>query len=253
MSDQGQVGIIPTKCTTSRPCNRWRSCARCARRRQAKIADAVANLENRVGNLRWHILYPDQPGADALRTVRANWLAAAAPTGAVWTVEQSQKNGALHCNIITPTGSNHEPVNAHHWQQAIIGDVRAVGAYISKQRQMPKNEDYSGRLYGTAGQIWQILANQKQYPAVAAAATQYALDSHAMIEHAASRLIDARELQRRKWVAEARQSEKAKELTKDEYKTIASRWLPDLLEWKDKHREKSSLELAREFMIREGT
>lgn len=253
MSDQGQAGIIERKCSKSRPCRCWRTCHFCARRRQAKIADAVANLSERVGSLRWHILYPNRPGADALRAVRANWLEAAAPAGAIWTVEQSQKTGALHCNIIAPSSSNHEPLHAHHWQQIITGNPRAVGAYIAKQRQMPTAAAFDGRLYGTAGQLWNVLANQTQYPAVAAAAAQYAIDSHAMLEHAASLKLDPSELQRRKWAAEAQAETKAKEKTKDEYRAIASRWLPDILEWQEKNRPRTDLERDREFMQREGT
>jgi len=252
MSDQGQAAILPPKCSKSRPCNRWRVCHFCARRRQAKIADAVANLADRVGNLRWHILYPNQQGADALRAVRANWLEAAAPEGAVWTVEQSRKTGTLHCNIITPAETLHTPTAAAYWQQTITGNVRNVGAYIAKREQMPDPAAYSGRLYGTAGQLWSILTNQKQYPAVAAAAAQYAIDSHTMLEHAASLKLDPRELQRRKWAAEAHTATKAKEKTKDEYRTIASRWLPDLLDWKEQNRPKSQLEITRAFMQREG-
>lgn len=241
------------RCHPSRPCNRWRTCARCARRRQAKIADAAERLFTHTGQLRWHILYPHAPGADALRAVRENWLRAAAPAGAIWTVEQSRKTGALHCNIITPADCTATPRAAEHWQQLIQGDPRAVGAYIAKRRQMPEPAAYGGRLYGTTGQLWQILAGQTQYPAVAAAAAQYAIDSEAMMQRAAFLRLPPGEQQRRLWLIKAYEDRQKAEPTRDEYRAIAAKWLPDLLEWKEKIRPKTDLELDREFCKRESS
>lgn len=251
MSELDKADSTPAKCSPSRPCNRFRVCARCARRRQAKIADAVSNLESRIGQLRWHILYPLAPGADALRAVRADWLRAAQPEGAIWTVEQSRKTGALHCNIITPAGSNHEPANAHHWNQTITGDVRAVGAYIAKQRQMPSPAAYSGKIYGTAGQLWHILANQRQYPAVAAAAAQYAIDSLAMLDQTIAHLKPNSKRSIAEHNAHFDRLKNTNPQTKDDFRAIAARWLPDLLDWKEQNRPRSQLEIARDFMNRE--
>lgn len=253
MSEQDGANHTGATCAPSRPCHRWRTCARCARRRQAQIADAVERLTNETGQLRWHILYPHTLGQAELRKVRTDWLKEAAPEGAVWTIEQSKKTGALHCNIITPASITHIPRAANHWQQIIQGDVRAVGAYIGKRSQMPRSEDYSGRLYGTSGQLWQILASQKQYPVVAAAATQFAIDSHAMIEHAASLRLSQSQLNERKWAHLKREKIAAAIMPMEEARRIAAKWLPDLLIWKEKNRTKSSLEIAQEFCQREGT
>jgi len=198
----------------------------------------VENLASHIGNLRWHILYPNQLGADALRAVRSDWLHSAKPLGAVWTIEHSKKTNALHCNIITPAGSLHEPANAHHWTQLVQGNPRHVGAYIGKRHQMPSTDDYTGRLWGTAGQIWNLLANQKHDPLVAAAAAQYAIDSHAMLSHAASLTLTESEKNRRKWHTEEIAAEKAKQKTPEEYREIAARWIPDLLDFKRRNAPK---------------
>ena len=252
MSELDEANNIPAKCLPSRPCHRWRTCARCARRRQANVANAVDQLGRLSGTLSWHILYPNDPGPDALRASRSSWLRAARPSGAIWTVEQSRKTGALHCNIITPAGSLHEPVNAHHWQQIITGNPRHVGAYIAKPGQIPKQADYSGRLYGTAGQIWHLLAEQTTHPAVAAAAAQYAIDSMAMRDRAVQCLVRTklRSIDEHNAFFDGQRNQPPQ--TKEDYRAIAARWLPDLLEWKEQNRPKNSLDLAREFMQREG-
>lgn len=252
MASTAEADFTPTKCYPSRPCNRWRTCARCARRRQAKIADAVADLNNRVGRLRWHIMYPHTIGPDALRAVRADWLRTTAPAGAIWTIEQSKKTGSLHLNMITAAEIDQPPKNANHWHQTITGDVRNVGAYIAKKGQMPHPEDYSGNLYGRAGQLWNILANQKQNPAIAAAAAQYAINSAAMLDRAAQLQNTQRQKTYEELKAEYDKINAQPEPTKAEYRAIAARWLPDLLDWKDKIRPRSQLELTREFMQREG-
>lgn len=216
-------------CTKKRPCNRWRDCATCARRRQAKIADATQLLFDYAGQLRWHILYPAATGAAALKKARADWLRHTAPIGAVWTVEQSRKTGALHCNIITPAGSIHEPATGHYWNQTITGDVRAVGAYIAKREQMPSTTAYTGRLYGTTGQIWEILMTQNQSPALAAAAAQHAINSHAAIERTAHLQRSASQQSRMKWPTEEREAARAADKPLEYYRNIATRWIPDIL------------------------
>jgi hypothetical protein len=183
-------------------------------------------------------MHPITPGAAGLRAVRDDWLRAAAPIGAVWTVEQSQKNLALHLNVITPTGVNHETMAANHWQQIIRGDVRAVGAYIAKRSQMPRPTDYGGKLYGTAGQLWQILSQARTHPAIQAAATQFALNSHAMQDRALECLTDSGLHTAAEHAAHFDRLHAAPPPTREEYREIASRWLPDLLEWKEQARPK---------------
>ncbi|MFA5825516.1 MAG: hypothetical protein WC825_06035 [Gallionellaceae bacterium] len=252
MSDRDEANHTEHRCSKSRPCGRWRTCYFCARRRQARVADATQRLFERCGELRWHILYPIYPGQRAMQACRENWLKKARPEGAIWTIEQSSKTGALHCNLITPSKITHAPLDAQHWQRIIRGEARAVGAYIAKQRQMPRAKDYSGRLYGTSGRLWQYLTGSDALPLVAAAATQYALDSHAMIDRAASLLWSPSERNKRKWAQQEYEEKAAAVMPIEEARRIAAKWLPDLLAWKEKNRPRSSLEIARKFYDKEG-
>jgi hypothetical protein len=144
------------------------------------------------------------------------------------------------------------PSSGHYWQQTISGDVRAVGAYIAKPKQYPRAEDYAGRIYGTAGTLWEILATQREAPVVAAAALQYALNSHAMLEAAAFAALTQSQRNEWKWAAQARREAEKKTMTQDQARAIAARWLPDLLEFKEKNRQRSELEIMRIKMKQES-
>lgn len=240
MSRTDSTNSTAHRCSKARPCNRWRDCHFCARRRQAKIADAVEKLAGRTGPLRWSILYPLQGGSAAAKEARADWLAEAAPAGAIWTIEQSRKTGALHCNIITPAHCQANPSSAHTWTQTITGNPRHVGAYIAKRQQMPTREQFDGRLYGTAGPLWQWLAGSQSEPIVAAAAAQHIINREAMlmesihqIERQQERdriaLLNPGQLQREQWAREEAAAKTTTEKTRDEYRAIAARYLPDIL------------------------
>ena len=166
-------------------CGNFRDCGRCAAIRQAKIANAVEKLEAICGKLTWHILYPHGGQANEANKAKLQFLKAAKAEGAIWTIEQSKKNNNFHVNIITPECQTPELRKAHVWHQQLDGNVRNVGAYIAKRSQMPTREAYDGKLFGTAGNLWQILSQAKEMPIVQAAAAQYAIDSHAMINRAA--------------------------------------------------------------------
>ena len=230
MPTQDKTDYTPHRCTSTRPCHRWRTCHHCARRRQAKIADAVEKLFGHSGQLRWTILYSGTSEQETIRKIRADWLKAAAPAGAIWTIEQSRKNQNLHCNIITPAGSKHEPANYRSWTNIITGEVRAVGAYISKPGQMPHPDAYTGNLYGTAGQIWQILAGQTVSPVIAATAAPNIIDKVANIDRTGINKGRTAEQNRAVWALQEAFAEKAPETSRDEYRAIAAKWLPDILE-----------------------
>lgn len=246
MSGRDEPNNTRAICTRSRPCRRWRVCIFCARRRQAKIADAVERLASKTGQLRWNILYPSIVGTKGITTMRENWLQAANPQGAIWTIEQSRKTGAFHCNIITPAGSFHEPATGHIWTQTISGNPRHVGAYIAKPSQAPQPADYPGRLMGTAGPLWQYLTTGDALPIVAAAAAQHTIDRETMLAESVQQIEYAREQirlaglnagqqQREKWAREEAAERKTTTKSLDDYRAIAARWLPDVLAITAKH------------------
>ena len=201
-------------CTAESRCRRWRTCPKCAAIRQARIASAAAHLESLAGRLDWATLSPIRAGETALLEARREFLEAVKPAGAVWTVEQSPDTKNLHCNILLPS---HEPrrlrLSACHVIRG-IDDARRVGAYISKREQMPSKGDYHGRLFGTAGPLWQHLSRAQSAPVVQAAALQYDIDPLPIGESS--------DLQRRA-CAENR------ELSWPEYREIAARHMPDIL------------------------
>ena len=164
------------RCLPRARCRDFRNCPICARIRQAQIADAAERLQAHAGRLTWACLKPVENGADALARARAAFLRAHDPAGAVWTVELSPQTGALHCNVLLPNAEPKRIRLARVWQAPIEGDVRQVAAYIAKRDQIPPRELYDGRLYGTAGPLWQWLAGGDAPPIVAAAKTQYDID-----------------------------------------------------------------------------
>ncbi len=166
----------PRHCAPRARCRRWRICPACAAIRQAKVADAVERLHRLNDRAHWTTLQPDHAGQSALLAARDAFLRHEAPAGAVWTVEQSPSSGRLHCNIITPD----KPTGTHKTASLFIAEItrdpRQVGAYISKQSQMPHPDTYTGRLYGTAGPLWQYLTSGQVPPPVQAAAIQYDIE-----------------------------------------------------------------------------
>lgn len=212
-------------CSAHSRCHDFRACDYCARIRQANVANAVERLKHLCGDLQWNILYPDPKVDKGAGTIKTAWLRAAKPDGAVWTIEKSLETQALHINIITPAKQSASIKHAHCWTSLIHGDVRNVGAYIAKRSQMPTVSDYSGKLWGTAGNLWQLLVDQKEAPVVAAAAAQYALNSQAMLDEANRQILkQLRDPVRRVWY-----TPKPEPIDRESNREVAKRWLPDIL------------------------
>jgi hypothetical protein len=202
------------KCTPQNRCRKWRTCPTCARIRQARIANAAARLASLAPRIDWATLSPLAAGPSALLAARAEFLAAVRPAGAIWTVERSPETGRLHCNILLPS---HEPrrlkLSACHIIKD-IDEVRRVAAYISKPSQYPDQAEYPGRLYGTAGPLWQWLSDRASPPIVQAATLQHDINEGAGAMP----------------VAPAAPSiETADGLVEPDYAEIARRHLPDIM------------------------
>jgi hypothetical protein len=166
------------------------------------------------------------------------------PEGAIWTIEQSKKNHHYHVNIITPQIERPAMRNAEVWTQGVAGNVRHVGAYIAKRGQMPDREDYAGNLFGTAGNLWQVLSQAQDVPIVQAACAQYAINPSAMTEQSVltyqewlDSLASAGQESEKPQKAVFFAGEKPKEFDKEQAREVAARWLPDILE---KQRAKSA-------------
>jgi hypothetical protein len=100
------------------------------------------------------------------------------------------------------------------WQAPLEFGARVAAAYIAKREQMPTKDEFGGRLYGTAGPLWQWLAGNGAPPTVAAAKTQYDLDQMP--------LRTASGVSEELFIA-------GREYTHDDYREIAARRLPDVM------------------------
>jgi hypothetical protein len=141
------------KCYRQRPCNDFRRCERCARRRQRELADAAWRLEQARGPLSWTCLTPDQPGNRAIREIRDIYRQRCEAGAGLWTIERGNVTGGLHCNIIAPIHRAPVISGARAWVQPIIGSVRNVAAYIGKRSQIPSLAEYDGHTRGRWGPL----------------------------------------------------------------------------------------------------
>jgi hypothetical protein len=180
----------------------------------------VERLHRSGNTATWTTLQPDHAGASALIAARDQFLRQNKPEGAVWTVEQSPTSGRLHCNIITTTPPDHTHQAASLFIAPIRGDPRQVGAYISKQSQFPDQTIYPGRLYGTAGPLWQYITSGEAPVPIQAAARQWEIDPAPIIP--------------------PRDTEKP--ISQDTAREIAARHLPDILPYlKPRRSEKTTV------------
>jgi hypothetical protein len=205
---------VDKPCWPGNRCRDWRHCEQCARIRQARIATAAERLGGIAGPLDWTTLQPTSTSFAAIANAREEFLRKTAPPGAIWTIEQAPTTRNLHINILTPSIEPPDLKHAHAFHVRAITDPRRVAAYISKREQMPAKEDYSGRLYGTAGPLWQWLSGRGQQPLIQGAAIQHDINA------------DAGKLAP---MGPARLTDTITNLTKDDYRRIAERRLPDLM------------------------
>lgn len=205
---------MDNSCRPGFRCRNWRECEHCARIRQARIATAAERLASVVGPLDWTTLRPASMAFEAIAQARAEFLRKTAPQGAVWTVEQSPNTGNLHLNILTPTIEQPRLLHSSALHIRAIDNPRRVAAYIAKREQMPSRDAYDGRLYGTAGPLWQWLTERASPAPIQAAAIQHDINADA------GRLAP---------MGPARISDTIAPLGLDDYRRIAERRLPDLL------------------------
>lgn len=179
-----------TPCGIKSRCKKWRLCDKCARIRQAQIANIAESGAKKSKNISMVVIrtYAEHRiGKDKASLIDKFTRNGA---GGIWTIEQGEASDGLHINIIAGTD---EPINAGEvaqlWKRDIDADiwaepvnsedVRRVAAYIAKRRQMPAKKRYAGRLYGSFG-YWKkplnLLAESKA-PIVALAALNQIIKS----------------------------------------------------------------------------
>lgn len=87
-------------CTPRNRCNDWRSCDRCARIRQAKIADVAENRLARNHYLTFLVLKTNEPVTLATDRERLIRSVSNLSSGGLWTIEAGEQFRGLHINLL---------------------------------------------------------------------------------------------------------------------------------------------------------
>lgn len=207
---------IAQACAPGRRCMDWRRCPYCAGVRQKQIADKAERMEARFPRLFLSVIKPLDNTGHAITKLRAAILRRAFAPAGLWSVESGEKMGGLHLNIIAPAPVLKSVQGCTTWAEALTTSARAAAAYINKPGSFPDRAEYSGNLTGSWSRIPDLFADVHMPPTVQAASAEYALAGKTP-EHYA-RLAEASRATR----------DPAQHLTRDEYREIARRNLPNL-------------------------
>ena len=207
---------IPRICRPMRRCMDWRNCEICARARQATIAWRGELLQNQFDTLFLSVLKPVEKTQSAIQRVRAALLRSAFAPAGLWSVEEGEKAGGLHLNIIAPSPVDKLFRDCETWSQALTTSGRAAAAYINKRSGFPDPATYSGNLTGSWSRIPDLFTSRHMPPTIAAASAEAALSNKHPDEYLRAAL------------ASRERMEPEKELTRSQYAEIARRNLPNL-------------------------
>lgn len=167
-----------TSCSGKNHCGNIRNCERCARARQAKIANAAQLLEQQHGQLTLTVLVPTINTQPEINRLRASFLRRAVSPSGIWTVESGTLFNGLHLNVLSPKPALARWHNASTYSELVRTTSRDAAAYISKRSGMPPIEQYTGNLYGAFGQLYTYLINNKSHPTVQAAAIELTMSGN---------------------------------------------------------------------------
>lgn len=139
------------------------------------IAEVAERIEQQYGQLTMTVLKPEQNTAEAVMALRASFLRRKLAPAGIWTVETGTKFLGLHLNILSPEPLHTRIKRCESYSEILRESGRTAAAYIAKRSGMPAREQYSGELWGSFGQIGQLLVNQNNVPVVQAASVEVAL------------------------------------------------------------------------------
>lgn len=136
-------------CHPRERCNKWRECDRCARIRQAKIADVAENRLARNHFLTYIVLTTDEPitlASDKDKLIRS---ISRLSSGGIWTVEAGEQFRGLHINLLVAT---EKPLNTARvrklWKN--LGTVHLEPVYGWREywnkveKKLPNNGHHTG-------------------------------------------------------------------------------------------------------------
>lgn len=194
----------------------WRNCEYCARARQSTLAWRGEQLQNQFDTLFLSVLKPVDGTAAAIQRIRAAILRKAFAPAGIWSVEEGEKLGRLHLNILAPAPAPDTLRDCETWSQAITTSGRAAAAYINKREGFPSQQTYSGNLTGSWSRIPGFFTVRQMPPTVMAASAEAALSNRHPEEY-----LRAAMASRERAAAEYPK-------TRAEYHEIARRNLPNL-------------------------
>lgn len=203
-------------CRPFRRCGDWRTCEICARVRQAHLAERGEALQNQFDTLFLSVLKPVEPSAHAIQRIRAAVIRRAFAPAGIWSVEQGQKLGRLHLNILAPAPVPDILRDCETWSQVITTSGRAAAAYINKKSGFPDRANYSGNITGSWSSLPDLFASRNMPATVMAASAEAALSNRHPEEY-----LRAAMASRERAAAESPK-------TRAEYHEIARRNLPNL-------------------------
>lgn len=167
--------MIIGSCSGVNHCGNARNCERCARLRQKKIADVAEKLEQQHGQLTLTVLVPEKNTQEEIARLRASFIRRTISTAGIWTIETGCSFAGLHLNILSPRPAKTTWRGAKSYSELVQTTSREAAAYISKRSGMPPVEQFSGRLYGSFGQLFTYLSSEAMPIEVQAAALEVSL------------------------------------------------------------------------------
>lgn len=180
-------------CTSRSRCENARKCDYCASRRQQQIAGVAEAIEQQYGPLTMTVIKPHDNTAAAVKAVHASFMRRALAPAGIWTIETGELFGGLHLNILSPRPQEARWRGCDTYSELLRTTARDAGAYIAKRSGMPPVEQYPGRLYGSFGQIGEILATQERVPVVQAAMLEVVISAARGAEPMPDKRVFARE------------------------------------------------------------
>lgn len=164
--------MLGTSCAGVKHCGNIHTCDKCASERQARIADHANTLERQHGQLTLTVLSPNHNTQAEISRLRASFIRRALAPAGIWTIETGEQFGGLHLNILSPAPAPAKWREAQHYSELVRTTARDAAAYIAKRAGMPPLDQYTGRLHGNFGQLFEYLTNNRAYPPVQAAALE---------------------------------------------------------------------------------
>lgn len=159
-------------CNRFRRCRQYRTCADCARLRQARIADIAEGLLSHYQDIFMARFTPYSNSYREISRLKSAVKRQLSGLDAVWTVEQGTEKGLLHLNILSPREVFKQIKQAEYYQSEKVRNLRQTAAYLLKQSQIPSLSAYPGRQFGAFKSITELLTAKDQAPIIQAAAAE---------------------------------------------------------------------------------